>query len=111
MDEEIALGLGAPACRIGRTGRYLTIEIPRRDPTTVCLLELAGRVPKRAGAVVLGVDEEDTPLMLSLDSPNVGHVLICGTTGSGKTALIRAMIAGLALSPPPTYMIQLAASI
>jgi len=101
MDEEIALGLGVPACRIARNGRYLTIEIPRRDPEVVHLLGLLDRLPPPArgtggAGVVVGVDEEGTPLVLPLGSPNIGHVLICGTTGSGKTALARAMIAGLA---------------
>ena len=40
MDEEIALGLGAPTCRIARNGYYLNIEIPRRNPATVRLLSL-----------------------------------------------------------------------
>jgi S-DNA-T family DNA segregation ATPase FtsK/SpoIIIE len=97
MDEEIALGLGAPACRIARRGQYLAIEVPRRHPAPVRLLRLLDRVEGRPGRVVVGADEEGTPLVLPLGSPNIGHVLICGTTGSGKTALARAMIAGLAM--------------
>jgi S-DNA-T family DNA segregation ATPase FtsK/SpoIIIE len=99
MDEEIALGLGAPTCRIARNGYYLNIEIPRRDPATVRLLNLTPKVPQRFTATpVIGVDEEGSLLLLRLPSPDVGHVLICGTTGSGKTELARAMIAGLAMN-------------
>jgi len=87
-----------PACRIARNGRYLAIEIPRRDPQPVRLLRLVDQVEARPGAAVVGVDEEGIPLLLPLNSPNIGHVLICGTTGSGKTALARAMIASLAVS-------------
>jgi len=114
MDEEIALGLGAPTCRIGRNGRHLTIEIPRRDPATVHLLSLvpsmssvqalssaegpAPKLPQRHTVTpVLGVDQEGTLLLLRLPSPDVAHVLICGTTGSGKTELARVMIASLAM--------------
>ncbi len=97
MAEEIALGLGTRTCRIARNGRYLNIEVPRHDPQTVHLMRLIDRMETRPGAVMVGVDEEGTSLLLPLDSPNVGHVLICGTTGSGKTALARAMIAGLAM--------------
>jgi S-DNA-T family DNA segregation ATPase FtsK/SpoIIIE len=46
---------------------------------------------------VLGLDQEGVPLLLRLPSPNVAHVLIAGTTGSGKTALARTMVASLAL--------------
>jgi len=115
MDEEIALDLGAPTCRIARNGYFINIEIPRRDPATVRLLSLVtsaalstglssaeGLTPKVlrrfVATPVIGVDEEGTPLLLRLPSPDVGHVLICGTTGSGKTELARAMIAGLAMN-------------
>jgi S-DNA-T family DNA segregation ATPase FtsK/SpoIIIE len=37
------------------------------------------------------------PVLLQLPSPNVAHVLIAGTTGSGKTALARSIVASLAL--------------
>jgi S-DNA-T family DNA segregation ATPase FtsK/SpoIIIE len=46
---------------------------------------------------VLGLDAEGVPLLLRLPSPNVAHVLISGTTGSGKTALARTMVASLAI--------------
>jgi S-DNA-T family DNA segregation ATPase FtsK/SpoIIIE len=45
---------------------------------------------------VLGLDGEGVPLLLRLPSPNVAHVLLAGTTGSGKTALARTMVASLA---------------
>jgi S-DNA-T family DNA segregation ATPase FtsK/SpoIIIE len=99
MDEEIALGLGAPTCRIARNGYFLNIEIPCRDPATVRLLSLMPKAPQRFAATpVIGVDEEGALLLLRLPSPDVGHVLICGTTGSGKTELARAMIASLAMN-------------
>jgi S-DNA-T family DNA segregation ATPase FtsK/SpoIIIE len=101
MDEEIALGLGAPTCRIARNGYYLNIEIPRRDPAAVRLMSLNSKAPRRFTTTpVIGVDEEGVTLFLRLPSPDVGHVLICGTTGSGKTELARAMIAGLAMNNP-----------
>jgi S-DNA-T family DNA segregation ATPase FtsK/SpoIIIE len=46
---------------------------------------------------VLGLDESGTPLLLNLPSPDVAHALICGTTGSGKTALARGMALSLGL--------------
>ena len=46
---------------------------------------------------VLGLDQEGVPLLLRLPSPNVAHALIAGTTGSGKTALARAMVASLVM--------------
>ena len=40
---------------------------------------------------MLGLDEEGTPLLLRLPSPDIVHVLVAGTTGSGKTALARSL--------------------
>ena len=39
-------------------------------------------------------------LLLRLPSPEVAHVLVAGTTGSGKTALLRALVLSLALYNP-----------
>jgi S-DNA-T family DNA segregation ATPase FtsK/SpoIIIE len=43
------------------------------------------------------MDETGLPLLLRLPSPDVAHVLIAGTTGSGKTALARSMALSLAM--------------
>ena len=41
------------------------------------------------------MDQNGTPLLLRLPSPDVAHVLIVGSTGSGKTALARTMLTSL----------------
>jgi len=98
LSEEIALSLEAPSCRVVRDNGRLNIEIPRAQPAKVALLELCRRlayVPPCSP--LLGVDENGTPLLLNLTSPDVAHALICGTTGSGKTALARTMALSLAM--------------
>ncbi len=52
----------------------------------------AARVP---GTALLGLDEEGIPLLLRLSSPDVTHCLVAGAAGSGKTEMVRAMIASL----------------
>jgi S-DNA-T family DNA segregation ATPase FtsK/SpoIIIE len=47
---------------------------------------------------VLGLCDDGAPLLMRLSSPDVAHVLISGTTGSGKTALCQAMILSLAVT-------------
>jgi S-DNA-T family DNA segregation ATPase FtsK/SpoIIIE len=74
------------------------VEVPREHGELVRLLPLAARlteVPRQTA--VLGLDEGGVPLLLRLPSPEVGHVLVAGTTGSGKTALARSMALSLAL--------------
>ncbi len=98
LSEEIALRLGSAGVRVRRQGGTVRVEVPREDGEVVRLLPLAarlGEIPRQAA--VLGLDEEGVPLLLRLPSPEVGHVLVSGTTGSGKTALARSMVVSLAL--------------
>ncbi len=98
LSEEIALSLHAPSCRVVRDNGALNIEVPRSDPHRVGLLEVCRRLAFAPPcSPVLGLDEKGTPLLLNLPSPDVAHVLVSGTTGSGKTALARSMVLSLAL--------------
>ncbi|MBI1295231.1 DUF87 domain-containing protein [bacterium] len=98
LAEEIAQALGSREARIYRDGGAINVEVPRPDPQPVRLLPLCTRlttVPPLAA--VLGVDESGTPLVLRLSSPSVSHVLLAGTTGSGKTALARTFLTSMAM--------------
>ena len=98
LSEEIALRLGSGGVRVQRQGGRVRVEVPREDGEVVRLMPLAARlaaVPRQTA--LLGLDEEGVPLLLRLPSPEVGHVLLSGTTGSGKTALARTMVLSLAL--------------
>ncbi|MEM7030327.1 MAG: DNA translocase FtsK [Chloroflexota bacterium] len=98
LSEEIALGLGTGDVRLSRQGPSIHLEVPRADAKPVRFSKLINQindVPKQSA--VLGIDEEGMPLMLRLPSPEVAHVLIAGTTGSGKTALAQSMALSLAL--------------
>lgn len=97
LTEELALLLGVSQCHISRQQGCLNLEIPRSNRVLVrltALYERLGNVPPCTA--VLGLDQEGNPLLLNLPSPDVSHVLITGTTGSGKTELTRAIIASLA---------------
>jgi S-DNA-T family DNA segregation ATPase FtsK/SpoIIIE len=81
----------------------VSIEVPKDNPPTVKLLSLisglGASVPP--ATAVLGQDSEGLPILLRLPSPDVTHVLITGTTGSGKTELAKSMILGLTLCNRP----------
>ncbi len=98
LSEELALRLGAQRVRISRKGATVQIDVPREDGQVVRLLNLCRQVkdmPKQTA--ILGLDESGIPLLLRLPSPEVAHVLVAGTTGSGKTALVRSMALSLAM--------------
>ncbi|RME76691.1 MAG: DNA translocase FtsK [Chloroflexi bacterium] len=98
LSEELALRLGAESVRISRRGSQIQIDVPHPNPQTVHLLPLLRSLPNLPKqSAVLGLDESGTPLVLRLTSPDVAHVLVAGTTGSGKTALVRSIALSLAL--------------
>jgi S-DNA-T family DNA segregation ATPase FtsK/SpoIIIE len=99
LSEELALALGASDVRVGREGDSLTVEMPRSDAEPVRLSALLQGLPDIPPLTAcLGVTEDGRPLLLRLPSPEVGHVLVAGDAGSGKTELMRALILSLALA-------------
>jgi DNA segregation ATPase FtsK/SpoIIIE, S-DNA-T family len=99
LSREIAMALGATSARVTAQGGAVRVDVPRSDPQPVKLLPLCSRLPQIPfGTALLGLADDGAPLLLRLPSPDVAHVLIAGTTGSGKTALVQSMIASLALT-------------
>jgi DNA segregation ATPase FtsK/SpoIIIE, S-DNA-T family len=110
LNDEIALALDAPAARVNRSNGRINIEVPRKDSTHVGFLDLAKRLSRdrqleRAlqvpGTGLLGLDTEGIPLLVRLASPDVTHILIAGTTGSGKTEVTRTILASLVYFQKP----------
>ena len=106
LDKNIALGLKAESVRIlapvpgkGTVG----IEVPNRIAQAVCMRDI---VESKAWAdanaeipIVLGKDVTGTPMVTDLTK--MPHVLIAGSTGSGKTVCINAIIASLLYHSSP----------
>jgi len=100
LSREIAVALGAPNARVTTQGNAVRIEVPRTDPQPLKLFPLCARIPPSRipfGTAVLGLADDGAPLLIRLPSPDVAHVLLAGTTGSGKTALMQTIIMSLAL--------------
>ncbi len=102
LEEELALALEVASARVVRCEGTLSLEVPRPQPAYLSLLRtLADLPPLPPCTALLGRDSEGSPLLLRLSSPDVSHVLIAGTTGSGKTALARTILVSLALANHP----------
>ncbi len=98
LSEEMALRLDAQRVRVSRQGAAVQVDVPREDGQVVRLMDLCQRLPEvPKQTAILGLDETGIPLLLRLPSPEVAHVLIAGTTGSGKTALARSIALSLAM--------------
>lgn len=106
LDKNIALGLKAESVRIlapvpgkGTVG----IEVPNRIAQAVCMRDI---VESKAWAeahaeipIVLGKDVTGKPMVTDLTK--MPHVLIAGSTGSGKTVCINSIIASLLYHSSP----------
>ena len=98
LADEFALALGKREARVYRKDGAINVEIPRAKMDPIRLLPLCSRLATvPAFSAVLGVEEDGTPLLVRLTAPDVAHILIVGTTGSGKTALARTLLTSLTM--------------
>ncbi|MEZ4677637.1 MAG: DNA translocase FtsK [Caldilineaceae bacterium] len=98
LAEEIAMALNMREARVFRQDGGINVEVPLPKAEPVRLLPLCQRLQTvPAATAVLGVEGNGTPLLLRLTAPDVTHVLVVGTTGSGKTALARSLLTSLAM--------------
>lgn len=113
LSEEMAAALDTSSCRVSRRGAAVAVEVPRDDPKPVRLLPLFHQLTSEPASqqtgqpsippvtAVLGLAEDGAPLLIRLPSPDVAHILVAGTTGSGKTMLLQTMILSLAMANSP----------
>lgn len=86
---------------------YVSIDIQRPDRQTVFLPPLLPSCPtKFAGepAVPAGVGVSGNVEWLNLSEPESCHLLVAGTTGSGKSEFLKAVLAALAARLEPTQV-------
>ncbi len=109
LSDDLALALKAPSLRLDLDREGIVLEFPHPQPHPVNLLPLLREVgPLPLSTVVLGLTGDGTPLLARLSSPEVAHILVAGTTGSGKSALLRTIAASLALTHTPESLRLLA---
>jgi len=101
LTDDLALALRAPSLRIGRGEEGVILELPNPHPQPVSLLTLLPEVaPLPPLTAMLGLTDAGVPLLARLSSPEVGHVLVSGAPGAGKSALLRTMAVSLVLAQP-----------
>lgn len=110
LSSDLALGLSAKRLRLetpvpGQT--YVGIEVPNRNPSVVALrsvMESKAMQEQLAKAksplfIPLGRDVSGAPV--GVDLAAMPHVLIAGTTGSGKSVCLAALATALVLNNTP----------
>jgi S-DNA-T family DNA segregation ATPase FtsK/SpoIIIE len=106
LDKDLQLSLGAKSIRIEAPvpGKgYVGIEVPNDKPSVVRLRDVMEsnefRRINSPLAIALGQGVDGTPVAADLGS--MPHLLIAGTTGSGKSVCVNTIIASLLLRNPP----------
>jgi S-DNA-T family DNA segregation ATPase FtsK/SpoIIIE len=106
LTEDMAIALKAPSVRIvaplpGKD--TIGVEVPNTARQVVCLKEIAlaaKDAPERMGLpLFLGKDSTGEPLVKDL--AGMPHLLIAGTTGSGKSVCLNTIIMSLLLTRTP----------
>ena len=102
LQADIALAVGNDNVRIAQNGTNLAIQIGRERRQFVHLNTLMSQIrPIPQYTAVLGLTEDGSPLLARLSSPEVTHILIAGTTGSGKTSLAHTILSSLCVQHRP----------
>ena len=105
LSGEIASSLGVSDIRIYRHGGVIRLEVPRNRSEVLALesiYQIIPAIPKHTA--VLGADSDGAPLLLRLSSPDVGHLLIAGASGAGKSVLLRNIILSLIQHNPQRHL-------
>lgn len=87
--------------------RYISIDVQRPDRQTVLLPPLLANAPAKfhgEPAFPVGVGVAGNAEWLNLSDPEGCHLLVAGTTGSGKSEFLKAALAALAARMTPAQV-------
>ena len=106
LDKDLQLALGAKSIRVEAPvpGKgYVGVEVPNPGAALVSLRDVmeseSFQKIKSPLAVALGMSVDGTPV--SADLTRMPHLLIAGTTGSGKSVCVNAMINSILVTNSP----------
>lgn len=105
LSDDLALALAAPTIRIlapipGKS--YVGIEVPNAGRTTVTLGDvLGGATVANPGPLVLGIGKDVSGDCITADLATMPHLLIAGSTGTGKSVCINSLIMSILMRTTP----------
>ncbi len=102
LEDDIALALAAPGVRIFAPipgTNYVGIEVPNRTRQNVLLGDVLKDAPAGPLQIAVGKDVEGHSIISDL--AQMPHLLIGGTTGSGKSVAINGMIMSILMRATP----------
>ena len=97
-DLQVALRLNQPPLIQAAPG-CVTIDLPKEEPTMVLWSSLARDPRPLAFPIGVGIDGE--VLTADFSDSNMCHLLVAGTSGSGKSEFLKCLVASLMVKHPP----------
>jgi DNA segregation ATPase FtsK/SpoIIIE, S-DNA-T family len=102
------LGLTAPP-RLSLEGGRIALDLQRPDRQTVHFASIRTQLPPRDellgnARAPIGVDLNGELRLADFSQPENAHLLVAGTTGSGKSEWLRTAVAGLLLTNTPATL-------
>ncbi len=94
LSKDIGIALGIKGVNVAEGESGIWIEVPRKDRELVRARDLEPE-PWLSLPVTLGKDTSGKTLSLDLSDASSPHILVAGTTGSGKSILLHSIIRGL----------------
>ncbi len=109
LADDLALALAAPSIRVEAPvpGKgFIGIEVPNTEVTLVALRDLveSDRYHKIKSRLRLGLGKDVSGHPVVADLTGMPHLLIAGTTGSGKSVCVNAIITCLLLQNTPDQL-------
>jgi FtsK/SpoIIIE family/FtsK alpha domain/PD-(D/E)XK nuclease superfamily len=106
-DLQVSMALDAPP--LIRPGRgFVVIDLPRANRQTILLLDALERGVMKASkspmAFPVGVGIEGDPILSDFCDSNTSHILVAGTSGSGKSEWLKTLVASLVHRNPPEHL-------
>jgi S-DNA-T family DNA segregation ATPase FtsK/SpoIIIE len=103
-DLQIPLSLVEPPLIKAGKG-FVILDLPRPEPKPCLLKETFARglasALKSAVAFPIGIGVEGDPVVADFADPNTCHALVAGSTGSGKSEWLKALVASMLLRSTP----------
>lgn len=105
LADDLALALAVPAVRIEAPvpGRpYVGIEVPNTEKVVVSMRGIVESKPfKEGGALPVALGRNTSGAPIVMDLARAPHLLIAGSTGSGKSVCVNAIITSLLMRHGP----------
>jgi S-DNA-T family DNA segregation ATPase FtsK/SpoIIIE len=104
LKDDLAYSLAATEIRVlapipGKTA--VGVEVPNTQANYVALGDIHGPFPQKASPLAFWLGKEITGRAVLADLVQMVHLLIAGTTGSGKSGCINALISSILLRATP----------